>query len=90
MYERIERFDAEGPDGLRDRERDGRPRKADDEADAESLRVLDGDPTDEGYKFSRWTVPRLTEHLRRELGTRTTCARHSTGSGSVTPTRAAS
>ena len=30
--------------------------------------MLDGDPTDEGYEFSRWTVPRLTEHLRRKLG----------------------
>lgn len=68
VYKWIERFDAEGPDGLYDREREGRPRKVDDEADAELLRVLAGDPTEEGYEFSRWTLPRLTEHLRRALG----------------------
>ena len=69
IYKWIERFDDEGPDGLYDREREGRPRKIDHEADAELLRVLDADdPTEEGYEFSRWTVPRLTEHLRREMG----------------------
>jgi transposase len=68
VYKWIERFDAEGPDGLFDRDRDGRPRKVDDEAEAELLRVLDAPPTDEGYEFSNWTVPRLTEHLDRKLG----------------------
>ena len=68
VYKWIERFDDEGPDGLYDREREGRPRKADDEAEAELLRVLDAPPTDEGYEFSNWTVPRLTEHLDRKLG----------------------
>lgn len=68
IYKWIERFDDEGPDGLFDRDRDGRPRKVDEEADAELLRVLDAPPTDEGYTFSNWTVPRLTEHLARKLG----------------------
>ena len=68
VYKWIERFDDEGPDGLHDRGRDGRPRKVDEEADAELLRVLDGSPTDEGYEFSNWTVPRLAAHLERGLG----------------------
>jgi transposase len=68
VYKWIERFDDEGPEGLYDRERDGRPRKIDDNAEAELLRLLDGSPTDEGYEFSTWTLPRLTEHLRREMG----------------------
>lgn len=69
VYKWIERFDGEGPGGLHDRERDGRPRKVDEEADAELLRVLSGGPpTDEGYEFSNWTVPRLAAHLGRELG----------------------
>lgn len=72
VYKWIERFDEEGPEGLHDREREGReregrPPKVDDEAEEELLRVLDAPPTDEGYDFSNWTVPRLTEHLRREL-----------------------
>jgi transposase len=68
VYKWIERFDAEGPEGLYDREREGRPPKVDDEAERELRRVLDASPTDEGYDFSNWTVPRLTEHLERELG----------------------
>lgn len=68
VYKWMERFDQEGPEGLYDRERDGRPPKVDDEAEAELLRVLDAPPTDEGYDFSNWTVPRLAEHLKKELG----------------------
>lgn len=68
IYKWIERFDHDGPEGLFDRDRDGRPRKIDDAADAELLRVLDAPPTDEGYTFSNWTVPRLNEHLKRTLG----------------------
>lgn len=68
VYKWIERFDAEGPDGLYDREREGRPRKIDEPAEDELLRLLKGDPTEERYAFSRWSVPRLTEHLRGELG----------------------
>lgn len=68
IYKWIERFDEEGPDGLYDREREGRPPKVDDEAEAELQRVLDASPPEEGYDFSNWTVPRLAEHLKEELG----------------------
>jgi transposase len=52
----------------RDARRRGRPPKVDDEAEAELQRVLDAPPTQEGYDFSNWTVPRLAEHLKEGLG----------------------
>lgn len=68
IYKWIERFDQEGPDGLYDRERGGRPPKVDDQAESELRRVLDRPPTEEGYDFSNWTAPRLAGHLKQELG----------------------
>lgn len=64
----IERFDKEGPEGLYDREREGRPPKLDEEAEAELERLLKAPPTKAGYDFTRWTAPRLAEHLKRKLG----------------------
>ena len=75
VYKWMDRFDEEGPSGLYDREqtqeflRKGRPPKVDDEAEQELRRVLQaGPPTEEGYEATRWTVPRLTEHLEKQLG----------------------
>jgi len=67
VYKWIDRFDAEGPSGLYDREREGRPRKLDEEAERELKRLLEKPPTEEGYDFSRWTAPRLSEHLKEKL-----------------------
>lgn len=68
VYKWIERFDEEGPSGLYDRQREGRPPKLDREAEAELKRLLAQAPTEEGYDFTRWTSPRLAEHLKRERG----------------------
>ena len=68
VYKWIDRFDAEGPPGLYDRQREGRPPKLDDEAEAELKRLLERPPLDEGYDFTRWTTPRLAEHLKRARG----------------------
>jgi transposase len=68
IYKWFDRFDEEGPDGLYDRERSGRPPKLDEEAEEELERVLAHSPLQEGYAFTRWTLPRLREHLRRRLG----------------------
>jgi len=66
-----------------DREREGRPPKLDppkldEEAEAELERLLlerlllerllKAPPTKAGYDFTRWTAPRLAEHLKRKLG----------------------
>lgn len=68
VYKWMERFDEEGPSGLYDREREGRPPKLDEEAEEELRCVLAGPPTEEGYEMTRWTTPTLAEHLKRETG----------------------
>lgn len=67
VYKWIDRFDAEGPEGLYDRKREGRPPKLDKEAEREIERLLEKPPSKEGYDFSRWTAPRLAEHLKEQL-----------------------
>ena len=68
VYKWIDRFEEEGPEGLHDREREGRPPVLDEEAREEIERLLEGNPTDEGQNATRWTAPRIAEHLERELG----------------------
>ncbi|WP_103027894.1 helix-turn-helix domain-containing protein [Salinibacter altiplanensis] len=63
----MDRFDEEGPEGLRDREREGRPSALKKEAKKEIERLLEGNPTDEGQNATRWTAPRVAEHIEREL-----------------------
>lgn len=67
IYKWFDRFDSEGPEGLFDRERSGRPREIDEEAEAELERLLEHTPIEEGYAFTTWTVPLLRSHLREEL-----------------------
>lgn len=67
VYKWIDRFDEEGPEGLHDRKRDGRPRELGKEAREEIDRLLEGNPTEEGQNATRWTAPRIAEHLDREL-----------------------
>jgi len=69
VYKWFDRFDEEGPEGLYDRKREGRPPKIDKEAEEELKRVLEGPPTEEGYEATRWTTPKLAEHLEKKLGT---------------------
>ena len=68
VYKWFDRFDEEGPSGLYDRDRDGRPKKITDEVEEEIERLLEGDPTEEGENAIRWTTGRIAEHLDRELG----------------------
>jgi transposase len=68
VYKWLDRFDAEGPEGLYDREREGRPPKLDEDAEEEIKRVIGEPPTEEGYNVTRWTAPRLARHLEKELG----------------------
>lgn len=48
VYKWMDRFDEEGPSGLYDREREGRPREIGEKAEAEIRRLLEGNPTEEG------------------------------------------
>jgi transposase len=68
LYKWFDRFDEEGPEGLFDLSRSGRPPELDEQAEQEIERVLAGAPVDEGYDFTTWTVPLLNEHLKRKLG----------------------
>ena len=73
VYKWMSRFDEEGPEGLFDREREGRPRKIDEDVEREIETLLQSDPTEEGENASRenasrWTTPRIAEYLERKLG----------------------
>lgn len=68
VYKWMDRFDEEGPSGLYDRNREGRPPKIDEEAEAEIEKLLESDPTEHGENATRWTTPRIAEHLRKKQG----------------------
>lgn len=68
LYKWFDRFDEQGPAGLYDRERSGRPPEIDEAAQAEIERLLERSPLDEGYDFTTWTTPLLTRHLKEHLG----------------------
>jgi transposase len=67
VYKWIERFDTEGPAGLYDRDREGRPPKIDDEAEALIEKLLQTNPTEVGENATRWTAPRIQKHLKERL-----------------------
>jgi transposase len=68
VREWLERFEAEGIQGLRDRPRSGRPCKADAVA-REAIRLqVESTPSAFGYAFGFWTVVSLCAHLATQLG----------------------
>lgn len=67
VYKWMGRFDEEGPPGLYDRDREGRPPKIDEEVEQEIGRLLEENPTERGENATRWTTDRIAEHLEREL-----------------------
>ncbi|MCS3827953.1 transposase [Salinibacter ruber] len=68
VYKWMDRFDEEGPSGLYDRDREGRPPKIDEEVEQEIERLLEENPAERGENATRWTTDRIAEHLDRELG----------------------
>jgi transposase len=68
VYKWMDRFDEEGPSGLYDRDREGRPPKIDEEVEQEIERLLEGTPTEKSHNATRWTTDRIAEHLERECG----------------------
>jgi transposase len=68
IYEWFDRFDDQGPPGLYDQPRSGRPPKMTDEAKETLEDLLDDPPTCQGYTFTTWTVALLREHLEQVLG----------------------
>jgi transposase len=68
LYKWLDRFEAEGPGGLLDRERSGRPPEIDGDALEELERLVETSPLDEGYEFTTWTTPLLRSHLKERMG----------------------
>lgn len=64
----IQRFEAEGLAGLRDKPRKGRPAKKTDRYVALLKEAVQRSPRDMGYPFSSWTLERLREHLVLQTG----------------------
>ncbi|MDZ7413260.1 MAG: IS630 family transposase [candidate division KSB1 bacterium] len=63
----IHRFNADGPDGLYDQERSGRPRKVTQEVKAAITEMVQDDPQKEGYLATCWTVAMLVLALANKL-----------------------
>lgn len=63
----IRRFDAEGPAGLYDRPRGGRPRKATGAVAERAIALLKNDPAQAGYLATFWTVAMLAAALIDQL-----------------------
>jgi transposase len=64
----IDRFNAEGPEGLYDRPRSGRPPKVSREVVATVDRLIRDDPQREGYLATFWTVAMMALALVGKLG----------------------
>jgi transposase len=63
IYKWFNRFDDEGPAGLFDRPRGGRPRKVNEETQQVIDQVMSDPPSEQGYNFTYWTIPLLKRHL---------------------------
>jgi transposase len=64
----VQRFAAQGPQGLHDRPRPGRPRKVTDELEKHLNRLVDQDPLQHGSISSQWSCQELATVLAREAG----------------------
>jgi transposase len=64
----VQRFAQEGPQGLRDRPRSGRPPKVTCELEQHLNRLIDQDPLKHGSVSSQWSCRELAAALARETG----------------------
>jgi transposase len=64
----IKRFNAEGPVGLYDRARSGRPPKSTDQVKDTIVQMIQADPSQEGYLATFWTVSMLVLAVVRVVG----------------------
>ena|SRR5689334_6712467 len=64
----VQRFAREGPQGLRDRPRSGRPPKVTCELEKHLHRLVDQDPLQHGSTYSQWSCQELATVLARETG----------------------
>jgi len=64
----VKRFLTMGLDGLRSRQRTGRPRVYDRDVETAVIRAATSRPTDLGLEFTTWSLVKLQQHLRRQPG----------------------
>ncbi|MPR13541.1 helix-turn-helix domain-containing protein [Microvirga tunisiensis] len=67
LHDAIQRFNAEGPDGLHDRHRSGRPELSPGQQAALKTHILHG-PEPERDGVSAWRLADLCEHVERAYG----------------------
>jgi transposase len=63
----LRRFDAEGPAGLSDEQRSGRPRKLTESVRGKLVEMIQQDPEQSGYRATFWTVAMLVLALTDKL-----------------------
>src|SRR5215471_1995582 len=66
----VQRFAQEGPQGLRDRPRPGRPRKVTCALEQHLNRLVDQDPLEHGSLHSQWSCRELATVLAQQSGVR--------------------
>ena len=64
----VQRFAQEGPQGLRDRPRSGRPPKITGELEQHLNRLVDEDPLEHGSIHSQWSCRELATVLAQQTG----------------------
>jgi len=67
VFRWLKEFDVHGPPALWPGKSPGRPPKADADFQAALRQAVEQNPRDLGYPFTRWSVDRLTEHMRRTM-----------------------
>ena len=70
VYDWHHRWQANGLEGLANRPKSGRPRKADHSYVERLEVVIEQDPQELGYTFTIWTADRLRNHMEKETGKR--------------------
>jgi len=68
VYKWLDRFEAEGPAGLYDEDRSGRPAKMDERGMQVLAEAIEQAPVSLGYNFTTWTLPLLASHLKQQMG----------------------
>jgi transposase len=70
VYKWFDRFEEQGPQGLYDEPRSGRPPKVDETVKETLAEVLSDSPSSQGYNFTVWTVALLSEYVKEKLKVR--------------------
>jgi transposase len=68
VYDWHHRWEANGLEGLANRPKSGRPRKAGPSYVERLAEVIEQNPQDLGYGFTLWTADRLRHHMEKETG----------------------